>query len=302
MRAAIIGNSIAGVSAALAFRAADKTSELVMISREPYQPYSRPLITYFLSGKVSEENMYYRGPEFHKKLDVEMRLGVAVESVDTEKRVLKLKDGATLAFDRLLIATGGVPFVPPIDGLAGREYFTFTTWDDARRVKEMIPKVRHAVVLGGGLIGLKVAEALNTLHVKTTIVELADRLLAPALDTRASTMIRTALAQAGVDVFTEDTIACVEGPPKKVAKVTLKSGQTIFCDLMVAAVGVVPNIAVASGTGIRTNRGIVVDDRMMTNIDGVYAAGDVAEGVDLLMGSARIIPIWPSAWQQGISR
>ncbi|HUU96880.1 MAG TPA: FAD-dependent oxidoreductase [Phycisphaerae bacterium] len=299
MRAIIIGNSVAGIAGAEAFRSIDDTSELTLISREPYRAYSRPLITYYLAGKVDEQKMYLRKPDFYDGLGIQTILGREVSKVNAGAHTISLDNGEQLPFDRLLIATGGVPFVPKIDNLAGKRFFTFTTWDDAKRVKELVPGVRHAVVLGGGLIGIKVAEALNLLHVKTTVVELADRILSPALDTRASAMMRTAMENAGIDVYTQETVASVDGHGEQVKRVDLRSGKSLPCDLLIVAIGVVPNIAMVGGSGIATNRGIIIDDHMRTSVDGVYAAGDVAEGHDTLLGSTRVIPIWPSAYHQG---
>ena len=299
MRAVIIGNSVAAIAGAEAFRAADDAADLVIISREPYDAYSRPLITYYLAGKVDEKKMYYRGRDFYASRRIETILGRTVTRVRTAGGGLVLDNAEELKYDKLLIATGGVPFVPKIDNLAGRDYCTFTTWDDAKKVKALIPSVRHAVVLGGGLIGIKVAEALNHLHVKTTVVELADRILSPALDTRASAMVLSAMENAGIDVLTQQTVVSVEGNNGKVQKVNLSSGASLACDLLVVAIGVIPNVALAADSGIATNRGILVDDHMRTSVDDVYAAGDVAEGVDTLLGSTRVIPIWPSAYHQG---
>ena len=299
MKAIILGNSVAAVAGALGIRASDTKCDLTIISPEPYGAYSRPLITYYLAGKVSEEKMYYRRDDFYSRHGIKTLLGSGAARIDCRQRIVELENARTVDFDNLLIATGGAPFVPPIDNLAAVDYFTFTTWDDAKKVKELIPTVHNAVVLGGGLIGLKVAEALNRLHVKATVVELADRVLSPALDTRASEMMREALENSGIEVRTGDTIASVEGEGRQVRRVNLRTGDVLPCDLLIAAVGVVPNIAPASGSDIAINRGILVDDHMRTNIDGIYAAGDVAEGTDTLMGSTRVIPIWPGAYQQG---
>ncbi|NQT21115.1 MAG: NAD(P)/FAD-dependent oxidoreductase, partial [Planctomycetes bacterium] len=299
MKTVILGNSAAAVAGALGVRASDTKCELTIISPEPCSAYSRPLITYYLAGKVSEEKMYYRSDDFYVTHGIKTLLGSGAARIDTQQRIVELENARTVDFDKLLIATGGAPFVPPIDDLSTVDYFTFTTWDDARKVKELIPDVHNAVVLGGGLIGLKVAEALNQLHVKTTIVELADRVLNPALDTRASSMMREALENTGIEVRTADTVVSVEGEGRQITRANLRSGEALPCDLLIVAVGVVPNVAPVAGSGIAVNRGILVDDHMRTNIEGIYAAGDVAEGTDTLMGSTRVIPIWPSAYQQG---
>ena len=299
MKAVIIGNSVAGVAGATGFRSADADSEILMISSEPYRAYSRPLITYYLAGKVGEQQMYYCPEDFYERRNIQTKFGAAAASIDTQARQVVLADGDSVGYDRLLIATGGAPYVPRIEGLDGTKYCTFTTWDDARQVQELLPNVRNAVVLGGGLIGLKVAEALNTLHVRTTMIELADRILSPALDTRASAMIKRALEETGIDVRTGDTIASVEAQGTEVTRVNLRSGISLAADLLVVAVGVVPNVAVTAGSGIAVNRGIIIDDHCATSAAGVYAAGDVAEGADMLLGSPRVIPIWPAAYYQG---
>ena len=301
MRYVIVGSGPAGLNAIEAIRELDKDGEILLITTERYVGYSRPLITYLLGRKVTEEKMYYRTEEFLKELGVEVKPATRVERVVPEKKVLVTNTGEEITYDRLLLAIGGKPFVPKIEGLEGKEgIFTFTTWEDEERVENYIKKnnVKKAVVLGGGLIGLKTTEALMELGVKVTIVELADRILSVTFDRKASEIITNALKEEGCDVITNDTIVAVKGEDT-ISSVVLKSGREIQTKLLIVAIGVRPNVEFLKDSGIEINRGIVVNERMETNVKDVYAAGDCTEFYDLIDGQRRTIAIWPVAVAQG---
>ncbi|MCD6551163.1 FAD-dependent oxidoreductase [Thermotoga sp.] len=301
MRYVIVGSGPAGLNAIEAIRELDKDGEIVLITAERYVGYSRPLITYLLGRKVTEEKMYYRTEEFLKELGVEVKPATKVERVVPEKKVLVTNTGEEITYDRLLLAIGGKPFVPKIEGLEGKEgIFTFTTWEDEERVENYIKKnnVKKAVVLGGGLIGLKTTEALMELGVKVTIVELADRILSVTFDRKASEIITNALKEEGCDVITNDTIVAVKGEDT-ISSVVLKSGREIQTKLLIVAIGVRPNVEFLKDSGIEINRGIVVNERMETNVKDVYAAGDCTEFYDLIDGQRKTIAIWPVAVAQG---
>ena len=178
MNYVIIGNSVAAVGAMRAIRALDQQGNITVLSRERHTAYGRPLNSYLLGGLITEKRMAYLPEEFYEQNRINLRLNAEVVGVDAKAKKVKLADGDTVPFDKLLIATGGDPFVPPIEGLADKEkIFTFTTWDDAAKLKGIADDIEHAVVIGGGLIGLKAAEGLHLLGKKVTIVELADRVL-----------------------------------------------------------------------------------------------------------------------------
>lgn len=301
MNHCIIGNSAATLGAIEGIRQKDKTSHITVISDEPYPCYSRPAIAHFLSGDLELPQMYLRDEFYYSRNGVRTFFQKKVIGIDTNKKELIMEDRNCIPYDKLLISTGGTPIIPDIKGRAQKNVFTFTKLDDAKTIATAIapePNTRRAVVLGGGLIGLCVTEALEHLGVKVTIVELAERILKPAMDETACNMLARRLNAHGITIITSDTISELTGH-KEAEAVHLKSGKNIPCDLVVVAMGVKPNIELAKNTPIKTNRGILIDSRGRTNIENIFAAGDVVESMDPLCNENRVIPIWPNAYQQG---
>lgn len=297
----ILGNGPAAVNAVEAIRGRDADTPIVLVAREGEHTYSRPLITYRLGGLVDEGGMDYRGRDFYEANGVEARLGLEAVKVDSDSRTVLCGDGSRLGFEKLLIATGGAPIRPAIAGLDSAGVFTFTTWSDERAVEAYIEsrRVRRAVVLGGGLIGLKCVEALHRRGLEVTVVELADRILPACLDADASRLAEGALRRAGVNVRTGLTVRKALRRRRAIAGVQLADGTRLTCELLVVAIGVRPELALVAGTGIRIDRGIRVDERMATSAEGIYAAGDVAQAADAVGGQSRPVPILPAAARQG---
>ena len=303
MRYVIIGNSAAAVGAIEAIRQHDRENPITVVADEPQHVYSRPLISYLLGGAVDETHMPYRPPDFYARNGVETMLGVAATHVMPQESSVTLAGGETLAYDQLLIATGGKPFVPPTPGIGLKGVFTFTRWDDARRISRHIEEycVEKALVVGGGLIGLKTTEALMARSIQVTVVELADRILSATFDHTASKLAESILQRHGASIRTQMTVKeLVGGEDGRVNHAVLQDGECVDCGLVVVAIGVRPNVElIPPEAGIRINRGILVDRRMQTSASHVYAAGDCAEAYDLLLGDNRPIAIWPNAYQQG---
>jgi nitrite reductase (NADH) large subunit len=220
--------------------------------------------------------------------------------LDTDKKEVVTDRAGTIAYDRLLVATGGTPIVPPIEGVDGADMvFTFTTYNDALSISKNKEKIRRAVVVGGGLIGLKAAEALNDIGIKVTVVELADRILSLAFDKAAGDLMKTRLETAGISVITDDSVKAVRTNDGAVSAALLASGASVDADALVVAVGVRPSTGLAAAAGIKINRGILVDQYLMTSAADVFAAGDVVEAYDLTARDLRVTPILPNASRQG---
>ena len=299
----IIGNSIAGVKAIEGIREVDSSGRVIVVTDEHVKNYSRPLISYYVGMKVSADRMPFKEFSFYSEQNVDLRLGTTVTQVDTIHKRALLAPGGWVSFDKLLIATGGKPFVPPITGLRDIEQgvFTFTTLEDSQRLINYVETntIKHAVILGAGLIGLKCAEGLVARGLKVTLVELADRVLANTFDLEASRIIERALAGWGCEVIKQNTINQLQQHSSALTGVIPATGQAIATKLLVVAIGVSPNIDLVASTDIAVNRGILVDNHMETNIPGIFAAGDVAEAKNLLSHQTSVIAIWPVAAQQG---
>ena len=301
MNYVIIGNSASGIAAIEAIREYDEKNKITVISDEPYSNYSRPLISYFLGNKVSLENISFQEKDFYKDNKVDLILNNKATKLDLKKKYVILADRRKISFDKLLITTGGTPIVPEIKGRNFNGVFSFTTLSDAQKIEKYIKtnKVKKAVVLGGGLIGLKATEALIELKIKVTIVELADRILSATFDKKASAIIEAALEKIGCKSITNNTIAEIKGKNSKVKEVILKDKKKIPTELVIVAIGVKPNIELVKNRAINTNKGILVDNFMQTNIKDIYAAGDCCEAKDSLLNTNRPIAIWPVAKRQG---
>ena len=298
----IIGNSAGGIAAAEAIRQVDKRGTVTIVSDEPYAAYSRPLISEHLAYGYPLERMLFRPAGFYEANGIQTILGSKAVRLDADAHSVELEDGTGISWRKLLLATGGRPIMPPIDGIASRGVFTFTTLSDARAIGRFLNGIERVVVIGGGLIGVSAAAALVKRGVKVTIVEMKERVLNIILDEEASALEAEAMTLAGVDIITNHTVAEISSSPGKsgsVTGVTLDDGQVIACGLVIIAIGVSPRTELTSGSGIKVNRGIVVDRRMATSHADVYACGDVAEAYDFVHGEARLTPIWPNAYLGG---
>jgi NAD(P)H-nitrite reductase large subunit len=299
----IIGNSAGGIAAAEAIRGVDKVGTLAIVSDEPYPAYSRPLISEHLSEGRPLERMLYRPADFYQKNKIKAVLGDRVARINFTEHNIELESGRIIAWQKLLLATGGVPIVPNIEGKDLKGVFTFTTLDDAKAIDRFLRQRQgklKAVVIGGGLIGVSATEALLKRGVEVGIVEMKDWVLNTILDEEAAVLEATALSGAGVDIITGHTIAKINSSMLgEVNGVSLDDGRSIPCDMVVVAIGVIPRLDLAADNGVKTNRGIIVDRRMATSIAGVYACGDVSEAYDFVYGENRLTPVWPNAYVGG---
>ncbi|HEB73293.1 MAG TPA: NAD(P)/FAD-dependent oxidoreductase [Nitrospirae bacterium] len=300
MRYVIVGASYAAVGAVEEIRSIDSDGEILIVSDEPYRIYARPLISYYLENRVAEKNMYFRPEEFYEKNRLKFVSGKKVVKVEPDGQKITLDDKSVIDYDRLLICTGGKPFIPPLKGIYSKNVFSFVKWDDAKKIKKLADGAKEVLIVGGGLIGLKAAEGLGGLGLKVTIIEKEASVLPLVLDETAGKILREHLKDNGVDMVTgnvaseilADESGCVTG-------VALDNGDSHKCGLLIIAIGVRPNIDLIEGTAIEVNRGIVVDRRMRTNVDNIYSAGDVVEAWDILSGSNSVIAIAPLAFEQG---
>jgi len=298
----IVGASAAGIGAVEAIREVDPIGTITVISEEPCPQYSRPMISDLVSGKANFEKMMCREDQFWQKNEVQALTGRTAVSLNLADKYVALDKGDHVNFEKLLIATGGKPFVPKIEGADKDGVFTFTTLSDAEHLLAKVENATSAVVIGGGLIGVSVTEALVKRGLKVTMVELKDTILSLILDPTASEMVENVIRKAGVTIVTGQSVQRVTGKPeddRAVGGAVLTNGDQVQCDLVIIAIGVIPRMELVSGTDVKTNRGILVDRFMRTNVSDVYASGDVAEAYDFVFDENRLLPLWPLAQLEG---
>ena len=291
----IIGNGVAAVGCIEGIRSLDREGGITVISEEDRPVYSRPLISYLLEGRTDTERMKYRPDDFYEENGCRVFNGRRAVSVDAVSRTVTLDDGAGTAYDRLCVATGSRPFVPPFEGLdTVKNKFSFMTLDDALALDAALFESARVLIVGAGLIGLKCAEGIRDRVGSVTVCDRADRVLSSILDADCASVVQKHLEKNGIGFMLGDTVQRFEG-----SRACMRNGGTVDFDLLVLAVGVRANSELIKCAGGDVNRGIVVDDRMKTTLDDVYAAGDCAEGYDSSLGARRVLAILPNAYMQG---
>ena len=296
MKYVIIGNSAAAIGTIQGIRQIDKTGQIVVISDEKYHTYSRPLISYWLKGDVTEENMRYRDEDFYEKNDVDTLFETRVTKINSDKKTVTIKNGNEISYDKLMVATGSKPFVPPMEGLDKvKNKFTFMKLDDAKAVKETAAEGSKVLIVGAGLIGLKAAEALEHYGADITVIDLADRILPSILDEEASAIMQKHIESKGVKFILGTSVKEFSE-----SSALLTNGETVQFDMVILAVGVRPNTELIAEAGGKVNRGIVTDQKQAVHgLKDIYAAGDCTESLDITQGQQKILALLPNAFLQG---
>lgn len=298
MRIVIIGTGPAGITAAESLRTADATVDISILSAEPYPPYSPPaLVDHFLTGRA--ETLFWKGRDVCQRLSIDERREALVVAVAPDAHEISLADGTRLPYDRLLLASGGRLYAP-IQGneLAGVHNFKSLRAADALIGQVRRGEARSALIVGAGFIGVEIALLLADLGVAVTIVELRERVMPGMLDQETAEIARGVLEARGVRVRLGAEATAFEGT-ERAQGVRLASGELLTADACVAATGVKPIVDYLAGSGIATEWGVQVDDRLRTNAPDVFAAGDVAETADRMTGRHHVHAIFPNAVEQG---
>ena len=296
VRHVIIGAGPAGVAAAETIRTiADDAAQIALISDEP--AYARMVLPYYLAGEIPEPHVLTGDADYFAGLGVQAVSG-RVERIDTDARTLVLADGTAQPFDTLLVATGSSAQRPPIEGGDEDGVYTFWTLDDAKQVMSRAQGTPHAVLVGAGFIGFIVLNAMAKLGWDLTVVEAEAQVLPRMLDVQGASAVEGWLTERGVAVHTGAQVQRITRNGAGL-DLTLSGGADIAADLVILATGIRPNLAFLDGSGIRIDGGVIVDDRMQTNVPGIYAAGDVAAGPNLLDGSPAVHAIQPTAVDHG---
>ena len=299
MQHLIIGAGPAGVVAAETLRKADPDADIAIIGDEPEPPYSRMAIPYLLVDNIKEQGTYLRDPKQHfKDLNIEV-VQQHVDKLDTGKKEVTLADGKKRSYDKLLIATGSHPTSPPIPGLDLPQVHSCWTLEDARNIIRLAKKGSSVVLIGAGFIGCIILEALVKRGVELAVVEMGDRMVPRMLDEKAGGLLETWCKNKGIDVHTSCTVEGITEAGKDKVEVSLSDGSKLGAALVITATGVKANADLVEGTGIKVDQGILVNRRMQTSDADVYAAGDVAQGVDFSTGNFEVQAIQPTATDHG---
>jgi len=298
MRYVIIGNSAAGLNGAEAIRRFDRDGQVTIISDEDYPAYSRCLIPYFMEGKITKDHLRYRPEDYYEKHGFQVLLGRRVTKVHSNERTVDLDDGRRLEYDRLLIATGGRPVIPKTPGMDKSNVFGFRTTKDMEGILQSLDRVKQAVVLGGGCVGLMAACGLKAKGVQVVVAIRSPHLLSQIADSKTGEIFRRRLEANGIGVISGVSVKEVTGT-KAVEGITFDNGEHIDCQLIVVGKGVRPTIDFLQGSGVATDYGVLVDPCLRTNMPEIYAAGDVAQTTDVISGEKTVNAIWPCAAEQG---
>ena len=291
----IIGNGVAATGCIEGIRSVDKEGAITVVSEENHEVYCRPLISYYLEKKTDLERMRYRDEAFYERMGCQVLYGRKAVSIDKEKKEAVLDDGSVLPYTSLCLATGSSPFLPSFEGLdTVPEKYSFLTLDDALALEEAISDTSRVLIIGAGLIGLKCAEGICKRAASVTVCDLADRVLSSILDNDAAAIVQRHLEANGLSFLLGDSVARFD---KKTAQ--MNSGAVLDFDVLVLAIGVRANIALAKDAGGAVGRGIRIDSHMRTSLSDIYAAGDCAEGMDISSGEMKVLAILPNAVLQG---
>ena len=296
----IIGNGVAGATAAEVIRKKNKDVSISVYSDEPYPFYSRIKLPHFLGDEIKQEDIYIYNADWYKGNGIEFYPGTKIKKIEPDSKYIITEKEEKVEYDKLLLATGSTNFVPPIKGREKKGFFTLRTIKDVLSIKEYSLKTcsersesnKNAIMIGGGLLGLEAARGLKVRGLDVTVVEFFPRLLPRQLDEKGAKVLRKLIEKVGIEIVLNAQSDEVLGEDK-VAGLKLKDGRNVDCNLIIISAGITPRIELAKEAGIAVNKGIIVNERLETNIKGIYAAGDCAEF------QGRIYGLWTASTEQG---
>ena len=288
----IIGNGVAGNAAAENIRKHDPEGKIVVFSRESRPFYYVPGLPEYLAGEKAADQIIIHHQDWYDQHRIELHLNTRVTQVDAAQKFVETGEGQRFPFDKLLLATGGNSFVPPMQGADSPGVFTLRTLDDADRIKQAAAGAKTAVLIGGGLLGLEAGNGLRKLGLKIVVVEFFPRLLPRQMDPAGAAILAREMEDMGFTFH-------LGAKTREIARdsggltVNLESGEKITGDLVLISAGVRPDLTLAQALGLDIDKGVKVDDTMQTSREGIYAAGDLIEH------RGRFYGIWPAAMEQG---
>ncbi len=303
MRYVIVGNGPAGVSAIEGIREHDPEGQIIIIASEGKLPYNRILVPEYMVGEVEENELFIRDPDFYEKYKVEVIVGQRAVAVNIDEQSITLEDNDNnkyeLMYDRLLLATGSQNILPSwIDkNIQG----VYTLWDkaDSLKIADYLKQtgIKQAVIIGAGLVGLQAARAFKSSGLAVTLIEKSSRVMPAQLDEVASKMLCQAAEKLGIKICLNTEVKSLRTSGSKITGV-VTAGSVLPADIVLIAIGVKPNIEWVNAAVTREH-GILVDENLQTNIQGIYAAGDIAQAWDTLSGESVLKAIWLNAVRQG---
>ncbi len=276
IRYVIIGGGVAGTTAAQNLRRLDPNAAVTLFAHEPHPYYYRPKLWEYLAGTLDPSALYYRAAEWYAGENIDLRVNTTVSGIQPGPHTLALATGETFSFDRLLLATGSNCFLPDVTGAKLPGVFVLRTLQDAAALRDQAARSRRAVVVGGGLLGLETANALRTLKLDVTVIEIMPHLLPRQLDREGARFLQTRLESTGLKFLTGARTAAVTGEAAA-SGIRLEDGRKVPGELILFSAGIVPRVELARGAGIKVVKGIPVDPSMRTNAADIFAAGDAAE-------------------------
>jgi NAD(P)H-nitrite reductase large subunit len=298
-RYVIIGNGVAGTTAAETLRKTDPNCIVTLFGDEPYPLYNRVALPPFIKRRVNQQKVMLRTVEAHKERGIDLRLHTRVTSVDTVGCVVSTDKGDTVPYDALLIATGGRPNKLSVPGADRHGIYNFQYLDDALAILDRAEKSKVAVAVGGSYIAYELAEAFRHDGLETVWLIRGDRFLRRVLDEDGGALVDDIAHEAGVETVYNDAVASVEGDDHEITGVVTQQGRNIKTDMLGIGVGLTMNVDFLEGSGIETKTGVLTNEYLETNVPNVYAAGDIAEFMDLVIGRHNMMGTWGNAAGHG---
>lgn len=297
MRTVIIGGGACGASAAARIRRLDESAEIIVLEKTGEISIANCGLPYYTSGVINDrEKMLVSSPEkFREWFNINVKLNTEVININPDEKFVETADGEKINYDKLVLAQGAKPFVPPIEGIPEQKVFTVRTLFDADNIKSYIKEkgVRKAIVIGGGFIGVEMAENLNEMGLETTLIEQQNQILAP-VDYEIAAFLHNEMRDRGIELVLSDGVKKFNDN-----KVILNSSREIEFDIIIMAIGVRPEITLAKNAGLETARGIIVNENLQTSNPDIYAGGDGVEIKDFVTGENTLIPLAGPANRQG---
>jgi len=288
----IIGNSAAANAAAESIRKADPHGDILMFSKEKVPFYYIPALPEFLSGEKNLQAITLHDDKWYAANNILLHLDTEITSINTTSRTVTSKKGTSYPYDKLLLATGGYSFIPPIKGADQEGVYALRTIADAEIIRESAGSSKDLVLIGGGLLGLEAGNGLRKAGLRVSVIEFFPRLLPRQMDSAGAAILRKQMEAMGFSLY-------LGAKTKEIIResgrlfVVLESGEKIPADMVLVSAGVRPEVTLAKSIGLEIDKGLKVDDTMKTAIDTIYAAGDVIEHRGIYYG------IWPAAMEQG---